>query len=122
MNADGRKWLAPLVSSLKGESGYTLTIIFNSLTEFFRRSVGVWFTVTGVTDTDGRFVFAHNAPFTPSVVQITEQYDSSSVKPKDMGAFHMHSVTSTEVDVHFLTANGSNRASADVLLYVLCLP
>lgn len=118
MNADGRKWLAPMVSSLSGESGYTLTIIFNSLTDFFRRSVGVWFTVSGVTDVDGRFVFAHNAPFTPSVVQITEQYDSLS----DMGAFHIHSVTSTQVDVHFMTANGSDRDDADVLIHVLCLP
>jgi hypothetical protein len=122
MTGEGRKWLAPLLSALKGPDVYPLTIIFNSLTEYFRRSVGVWFTFKGVTDTDGRFVFDHNAPFTPSVVLITEQYDSVSVKPKDMGPLHLHSVTATQVDVHFQTANGSDRGGADIFIHVLCLP
>lgn len=122
MDAEGRRWLAPLLSALRGQNVYALTIIFNSLTEYFRRSVGVWFTIKGETDLNGRFVFAHGAPFTPSVVLITEKYDSVSVKPKDMGPIHLHSVTSTEVDVHFQKANGNDRDNADVFLHVLCLP
>jgi hypothetical protein len=121
MTGEGRKWLAPLLSALKGPDVYPLTIIFNSLTEYFRRSVGVWFEVNGTTDGTGHLIFNHNAPFTPSGVFVTEFYISG--KPHDMGPFHIHSITDTEIDVHFLKANSGNDRDNDVVrIFVLCLP
>ena len=120
MDELGRRWFAPAIRQLVGPDQLALSRIFGSLTEYFRRTVGVWREVEGTTDGDGRLVVPHYAPFTPSAVFVTDVFDGST--GHDMGAVHIHSITKDDVDIHFLRANGQDRSSTLVKFYMLCLP
>jgi hypothetical protein len=120
MDESGRRWFAPALRQLVGPDQLALSNIFGSLTEYFRRTVGVWREVATQTDATGHAVVPHYAPFTPSVVLITEFYVAG--KAHDMGPYHIHSITKDDVDIHFLRANGNDRDSVDVDFYMLCLP
>ena len=120
MDESGRRWFASSLRQLVGPDQLALSNIFGSLTEYFRRTVGVWREVEGTTDGDGRLVVPHYAPFTPSAVFVTDVFDGST--GHDMGAMHIHSITKDDVDIHFLKANGQDRDATLVKFYMLCLP
>ena len=121
MDASGRRWFAPALRQLVGPDQLALSNIFGSLTEYFRRTVGVWRFVEGTTDGDGELVVPHYAPFTPSAVLITETLVASS--GHNQGAFHIDSVDKDNVSIHFLVStSGNDRNNTDVAFYMLCLP
>jgi len=118
-------WFATQLTNLRGPDQLPLRNIFLSLTEYLRRyfasNVGHWFVYEGTTDAGGELVFPHNAPFTPSVVQVTEAFVGSSTH--DQGAFHIDSVDDTNIGLHFLVStSGNDRDNTDVKVHVLCLP
>lgn len=115
-----RTWTNPLIHSLKGSDGGTVKTIFESLTEYLRGHIGVWGTVSGTTDGTGFFTFTHNAGFVPSSVLVTEDYVDTA--PHDMGPFHLHTITETTCEVHFLTKSGQDRGTHNVRVHYLVLP
>lgn len=120
MDELGRRWFAPAIRQLVGPDQLALSRIFGSLTEYFRRTVGVWREYEETTSGVGRVVVPHYAPFTPSAVFVMDVFDGST--GHDMGAVHIHSITKDDVDIHFLRANGQDRSSTLVKFYMLCLP
>jgi len=121
MDASGRRWFAPNIRDFVGPDSLALTRVFRSLTEYFRRSVGVWRKVTGTTDAGGELTVPHYAPFTPSAVLITETFEGAGTHSQ--GAFHIDSVDKDNVTVHFLVStSGNDRANTFVGFYMLCLP
>jgi hypothetical protein len=120
MDESGRRWFASSLRQLVGPDQLALSNIFGSLTEYFRRTVGVWREYEETTSGVGHVVVPHYAPFTPSAVFVTDVFDGST--GHDMGAVHIHSITKDDVDIHFLRANGQNRSSTLVKFYMLCLP
>jgi hypothetical protein len=120
MDESGRRWFASSLRQLVGPDQLALSNVFGSLTEYFRRTVGVWREYEETTSGVGHVVVPHYAPFTPSAVFVTDVFDGST--GHDMGAVHIHSITKDDVDIHFLRANGQNRSSTLVKFYMLCLP
>ena len=119
MDTAGRRWNNPYAVSLRGPDGRAIGGSFDSLTEFFSRTVGIWGNYSGTTDADGELSIAHNAPFTPSVVLITERNAGAG---HVNGPFNVLSVDKDNVRIHFLTMTGADRASTTVLFDMLCLP
>lgn len=120
MDESGRRWFAPAVRQLVGPDQLALSRIFGSLTEYFRRTVGVWQQFSGTTDVSGHLTVAHGAPFFPSVVLITERH--SGVGHVE-GPYHVLSVDKDNVTVHFLTSTiGNDRSNVNVVFDMLCLP
>lgn len=111
---------APSLQMLTGQNAQPLGWIFRALNEYFKRHIGYWDDLTGVTDANGRCVFTHNCGFEPHAVLITEFYVDSS--PHDMGAFHVHSYDSETIDVHFLTKSGQDRDTHNVHICFQLLP
>ena len=96
MDELGRRWFAPAIRQLVGPDQLALSRIFGSLTEYFRRTVGVWREYEETTSGVGRVVVPHYAPFTPSAVFVMDVFDGST--GHDMGAVHIHSITKDDVD------------------------
>ncbi len=120
MTAVRRTWTSPQVYGLGGPDSVPLRTIFESLTEYLRGHIGVWGTVSGTTNGTGFFTFTHNAGFVPSSVLVTEDYVDSA--PHDMGPFHLHTITETTCEVHFLTKSGQDRGTHNVRVHYLVLP
>lgn len=115
-----RAWTNPAVYALDGPDNRPLKIIFDSLTAFLGSHIGVWGTAEGVTDATGFCTFTHDGGFTPTSVLVTEDYVDSA--PHDMGPFHLHTITDTTFQVHFLTKSGQDRATHNVRVHYLVLP
>ena len=120
MDRAGRKWVNPSAVSLRGPDGRAVSVAFDSLTEYFNRAIGVWDQFTGTTDSSGHLTVAHGAPFTPSVVLITERHSGSG---HIEGPYHVLSVDKDNVTIHFLVStSGNDRANTAVIFDMLCLP
>lgn len=111
---------APNAQFLSGDNARPLNWIFRALNEYFRKHIGFWADATGVTDANGRCVFAHDCGFDPAAVLITEFYVDSA--PHDMGAFHVHTYDANGIDVHFLTKSGQDRSTHNVHICYQLLP
>lgn len=115
-----RAWTNPAVYSLDGPDNRSLKVIFESLTAFLSSHIGVWGTAEGTTDGNGFCTFTHDAGFIPTSVLVTEDYVDSA--PHDMGPFHLHTITDTTFQVHFLTKSGQDRGTHNVRVHYLVLP
>lgn len=121
MDAVGRRWTNPSAVQLRSPDGRAVAVSFNSLTEFFNQTVGVWGEWHGTTNGVGELTVAHGAPFTPSAVLITEH--GEGLTGHAQGAFHIDSVDKDNVVIHFLVGTSGNyRANTAVGFYMLCLP
>lgn len=121
MDASGRRWFLPNVRDFVGPDSLSLVRAFGSLTEYFRRTVGVWREVSGTTNAGGELTVPHYAPFVPSAVLVTEKFVGASTH--NQGAFHVDSVDKDNVTLHFLVAtSGNDRSNTAVAFYMLCLP
>lgn len=115
-----RAWTNPAVYALDGPDNRPLKVIFESLTTFLASHIGVWGTAEGVTDTDGYCTFTHDAGFLPTSVLVTEDFVDGA--PHDMGPFHLHEITDSTFEVHFLTKSGQDREDHNVRVHYLVLP
>lgn len=113
-------WTAPLQQFLTGDNAKGLGIIFRNLNEYFRTHIGFWGEYSGATDSNGRITFTHECGFAPAAATVTEIYVDTSAH--DMGPFHIHSLTDTSIDLHFLTKSGQDRASHNVKVYAHFVP
>ena len=120
MAAVRRTWTSPQVYGLDGPDSGPLRTIFESLTEYLRGHIGVWGTAEGVTDANGFYTVTHDADFIPTSVLVTEDFVDGA--PHDMGPFHLHTITDTTFQVHFLTKSGQDRGTHDVRVHYLVLP
>lgn len=117
----GRKlWKSPNLPSLKGSDANAHSLNYRSITEYFRQHIGYWQDVTGTTDANGRVDWSIDCGFEPTSVLVTEFYVDSA--PHDMGPFHVHSYSQTNLDIHFLTKSGQDRANHDVRICYMMLP
>lgn len=119
MDESGRRWMSPVIPSYRDENARALTDTALSLTEFLNQVVGVWDYYEGTTDANGRFTVTHGAPFTPSVVLITERVSTAGIY---LGGHAIVGVPDDEVTIYFMDQNGSNRSNRDVKFHMLCLP
>lgn len=113
-------WKAPNLPLFKGQDAKAHGVTYRSITEYFRQHVGFWEDVTGVTDANGRWDISLDCGFKPVAVLVTELYVSGS--PHDMGPFHVHSYSQTNLDIHFLEKSGQDRATHDVRICYMMLP
>lgn len=111
---------APTAQFLAGDNARPLRWIFGALNEYFRTHIGYWARYTGTTDANGRIVFTHGCGFSPVVANVTEHYVDTA--PHDMGPFHLHSLTETSIDIHFLTKSGQDRANHSVEVCIHFMP
>ena len=120
MDAVGRRWTNPSAVQLRSPDGRAVAVSFNSLTEFFNQTVGVWDTYSGTTDSIGHLTVAHGAPFIPRCVLVTERHSGSGHVE---GPYHVLSVDKDNVRIHFLvTTSGNDRSNTAVIFDMLCLP
>ena len=117
----GRKlWKSPNLPFLRGDDALEHGTNYRSLTEYFRQHIGYWQELTGTTDANGRVNFVIDCGFKPVSVLVTEHYVDTSAH--DMGPFHLHSYSQTNLDVHFLTKSGQDRATHNVHICYMMLP
>jgi hypothetical protein len=117
----GRKlWTSPMLPFFKGSDSVPTSRSFQSLTEYLRGHVGYWQDITGTTDSNGFVNFAVDCGFDPSAVLVTEFFVSGSAH--DMGGFHVHDYSKTNLNVHFLTKSGQDRTSHAVRVCYMMLP
>ncbi len=113
-------WKAPNLPFFKGTDANAHGVTYRSITEYFRQHVGYWQDLTGTTDANGRVNWTVDCGFDPTSVLVTEFFVTGS--PHDMGPFHVHSYSKTNLDVHFLTKSGQDRATHDVRICYMMLP
>lgn len=113
-------WTAPTQTFLTGENSKLLGIIFRTLNEYLRTHVGFWGEATGTTDANGYFIFSVDPGFDPATVIVTEIYVDGTAH--DMGPCHVHSYSSTTLEMHFLTKSGQDRKAHGVKVSYLFLP
>jgi len=117
----GRKlWTSPMLPFFRGSDSVPSSRSFQSLTEYLRGHVGYWQELTGTTDANGFVNFSIDCGFDPTSVLVTEFHVSGSAH--DMGPFHVHDYSKTNLNVHFLTKSGQDRATHDVRICYMMLP
>lgn len=119
MDKFGRRWMSPVLPSYTDQNAKAMSDTALSLTEFFNQIVGVWDYYEEVTDNFGNVTVAHGAPFTPSVVLITERVSTAGIY---LGGHAIVGVPDDEVKIYFMDQNGSNRSNRPVKFHMLCLP
>lgn len=113
-------WTSPMLPFFRGQDSVPSSRSFQSLTEYLRNHIGYWDDVTGTTDANGFVNFSVDCGFDPHGVLVTELYVDGSAH--DMGPCHVHDYSQTNINVHFLTKSGQDRATHDVHICFLLLP
>ena len=113
-------WKAPNLPFFKGTDAQAHSITYRSITEYLRQHIGYWEDVTGTTDANGRVNWTIDCGFKPVSVLVTELYVDGSAH--DMGPLHVHTYSQTNLDVHFLTKSGQDRATHNVHICYMMLP
>ena len=113
-------WTSPLLPFFRGNDAVPTSRSFQSLTEYLKNHIGYWGDITGTTDANGFVDFDIDCGFDPGAVLVTELHVSGSAH--DMGPFHVHSYSQTNLEVHFLTKSGQDRGSHDVHICYMMLP